>query len=447
MEAKYDPLIGAVLSEKFRVVARLGAGGFGTVYSAVHLVLGTEVAIKVASRANDARAMREAMSAAKLRSPYTVRVFDVGRLESGAPYIVMEHLRGRSLREYLQQEGPLPVPLATAWLNQICSAVHEAHALGLVHRDIKPSNLFVVEGPAVAVHLKLLDFGLAKPASSPVTGEVTEGKLLIGSPAYMSPEQVRASDVTRRSDIWALGVVLFECLSGQRPFERETPSATLVAIAADPPSSLDAAAPHVPPALLEIVAKCLRKAPGERFGSAEELRHALEGVPTGGADIGRMATDATALAGSSAGTLSTLRSLTFAVPGVRFGYRKAAPWAAIALAAAFGMLALSRRSEPLAVGAPSVGSAAGPVTSASPEGGDARSRVTVASDTLPTRLPAPLAEPPLAAASPRVSPSPPRLSRAPVAAPSTSARLGAGAPDQEAPAVTPYSRLVMDPDF
>ncbi len=278
--ANDDTLVGQELAGKYLVVSRLGAGGFGTVYSARNLALGTDVAVKVSRGPDaDARTLREAQAAAGLRSPYTVRVYDVGRLAGGALFIVMELLPGRSLREWLTTRGTLPVALAASWIGHVCSALHEAHAQGLVHRDLKPSNLFVFEGPNLETHLKLLDFGLVKSVEAP-SGEVTQSGTLIGSHLYMSPEQVRGVDVTQQSDIWALGVVLYEALSGKRPFERDTPNATLVAIASEPPRPLAEVAPGLPDEMYRIVSRCLRKAPKERFSSVRSLGSAFAALAT-----------------------------------------------------------------------------------------------------------------------------------------------------------------------
>lgn len=280
-----DPLLGQELAGKYRVLSRLGAGGFGTVYSALNLALGIEVAIKVSrGPEDDARALREAQAAARLRSPYTVRVYDVGRLAGGALFIVMELLPGGPLRAWLAAHGPLSVPLAARWLGQVCAALHEAHAQGLVHRDLKPSNLFVVEGPNLETHLKLLDFGLVKSLAAP-PGDLTQSGALLGSPRYMSPEQVRGVDITHESDIWALGVVLYECLSGRLPFERNSPHATLVAIASEPPRPLSEVAPGLPEEVHRLVGRCLRKAPRERFPSVRSLAIALAAlVPSSSSD-------------------------------------------------------------------------------------------------------------------------------------------------------------------
>lgn len=428
-----DPFIGQALSGKYRVLARLGTGGFGAVYSAQNLSLGTEVAIKVARNAgDDARPMREAQIAAGLQSPYSVRVYDVGRLDDGALYIVMERLHGRSLRQFLEQEGPLPVPLAASWLAQVCWALHEAHALGLVHRDIKPSNLFVVEGPSMQAHLRLLDFGLAKQVEAP-EGDVTDSGKLLGSPPYMSPEQVRAAGVGAQSDLWALGVVLYECLSGRLPFERPTPGATLVAIAAEPPVPLASVVADLPKAVLTLVDRCLRKAPHERFGSAQELGAALAAL--GGQDMASSIPprrEARASASDVAASSTTVATMAVAGSGPPRAYRKAAPWALGAALLGGNALWLSTRGapSPSRETAPVQRVASAPKAEAKPEAPSKEAPRDVSA--------APAASATAVAAPP---PAPPRTARTPARAqPEPSPKATASAP-------SPRPRLVLDPDF
>jgi serine/threonine protein kinase len=209
---------GMVLLGKYRIDGELGAGGFGRVYAARHLELERDVAIKLSSVAVSARFLREAICAGKLRGPHTVRIYDVDRLVGGAPFIVMEHLRGRSLKEHLEHARTVPLAQALRWTLQACEALDEAHGLGLIHRDVKPSNLFLVDDSNDAPLLKLVDFGLAKPWGV-ADDDLTARGLLLGSPAYMSPEQVRSGALDPRTDLWSLGVVLFEMLSGVRPFQ------------------------------------------------------------------------------------------------------------------------------------------------------------------------------------------------------------------------------------
>lgn len=268
--------VGTVLSGKYRIVCELGAGGFGRVYGAENSTLATRVAIKVRHEPDPkGRLLREARLAASLSSPYSVRVYDVGQLDDATPYIVMEYLEGRTLRQYLREQGPVPVHLALDWALQICSALKEAHAIGLVHRDIKPSNLFLMGRPGLDVHVKLVDFGLAKNVLSAKADLFTDSGVLVGSPAYVAPERLRAGETTAQSDIWSLGVVLFEMLSGKLPFEAPTSSGMLAAIAADPPRSLLSVAPHVTSQLESVTARCLRKRPADRFASVEDLARAI----------------------------------------------------------------------------------------------------------------------------------------------------------------------------
>ena len=267
---------GHVLNGKYQIEEELGSGGFGCVYAAENLNLHTRVAIKLRREPGpDARLWREAQLAAALQSPHSVRIFDVDRLDDGTPYIVMEFLEGQTLRDYLRQVQKAPLERAVTWALQICSALGEAHAAGLVHRDIKPSNLFLVKSSHADGHIKLVDFGLAKNVEHADYDTVTDSDVVVGSPAYMAPERVRAGVGTAQADIWSLGVVLFEMLSGKLPFEGETNSALLAAIVADPPRPLLEVAPELPPALGAVIARCLRKRPDDRYASVATLAHDL----------------------------------------------------------------------------------------------------------------------------------------------------------------------------
>jgi serine/threonine-protein kinase len=219
--------------------------------------------------------LHEARLAASLSSPYSVRVFDVGQLDDTTPYIVMEYLEGRTLRQYLREHGPVAVHLALDWALQICSALKEAHAVGLVHRDINPSNLFLVGRPGLDIHVKLVDFGLAKNVLSPQVDLFTDSGVLMGSPAYVAPERLRAGVTTAQSDVWSLGVVLFEMLSGVLPFDAPTSAGMLAAIAADPPRPLRSVAPQLPVQLEAVTARCLRKRAEDRFPSVEDVALAV----------------------------------------------------------------------------------------------------------------------------------------------------------------------------
>lgn len=281
MEAKDSQIqLGATLEGKYHLIGELGAGGFGRVYLAKHLQLGINVAIKVAHGTRNPRALhREARLAAGLSSPFSVRIFDVGCAADATPYIVMEHLQGCTLRQYLADNGSVSPALATRWATEICAALHEAHSKGLIHRDLKPANLFLIEGADQQLHVKLVDFGLAKPLHGGSDESGSDSTVVAGTPAYMAPERLRANHTTVAADIWSLGIVLFEMLSGVRPFEGKTNAATLAAIVADPPRSLGDFVTDVPEALDVTIARCLRKHPNERFRSVAEVAEALRASP------------------------------------------------------------------------------------------------------------------------------------------------------------------------
>ncbi len=269
---------GTVLLEKYRVESVLGRGGMGVVLRVTHLHLGEELAIKILSPEAGggpevhARFLREAQSAVRLRSEHVARVSDVGVLPGGAPYMVMECLRGGDLSGELARRGVLPPGEVVDHVLQACEALAEAHALGIVHRDIKPSNLFLTRRPDGSPLVKVLDFGISKaPVGGP--GVLTRTDTVMGTPGYMSLEQMKASkDVDARSDIWALGIVLYECLNGRRPFDAEKFSATVLRAATEPPPPMD---PRLPRGLQAVILRCLEKDRAARFPSIAALAAAL----------------------------------------------------------------------------------------------------------------------------------------------------------------------------
>ncbi|HZU82434.1 MAG TPA: serine/threonine-protein kinase, partial [Polyangiaceae bacterium] len=235
------PHPGEVVAGKYEIERVLGRGGMGVVVSARHLQLGHRVAIKFKRRAADAestpaeRFLQEARAAAQLSSEHVARVLDFGRTDAGVPYIVMEHLQGIDLQQVLQRDGPMPAPRAVALVLQACEAIAEAHALGIVHRDLKPANLFLSTRRDGAVVLKVLDFGISKVtgAAAGAGAQVrTTSGLFLGSPSYMAPEQARSAEcVDARADVWALGVILFELITGVRPFDGASVAETLARVA------------------------------------------------------------------------------------------------------------------------------------------------------------------------------------------------------------------------
>jgi eukaryotic-like serine/threonine-protein kinase len=276
---------GDVLAGKYRVERVIGSGGMGIVVAARHQQLGQLVAIKfvrdeaIGDEGAVERFLREARAAVKLKSEHAAKVLDVGTLESGAPYMVMEFLEGSDLGQVLEKDGPLPVVAATEWVLQACEAVAEAHAAGIVHRDLKPQNLFLARTVGGLLGVKVLDFGVSKSMGS-ISGEagsLTRTKTMLGSPLYMSPEQMRsARDVNATADVWALGVVLFELLTGRWPFEAETMPDLCLKVVSEPPLSLAKLRPEVPALLVEVVERCLSKDPANRYANGAELASALE---------------------------------------------------------------------------------------------------------------------------------------------------------------------------
>jgi len=278
---------GQILAGKYRVERVLGIGGMGVVVKARHVELDHPVALKfllpdlIANTEAVARFGREARAAARIMSEHVARVLDVGTLDNGAPYMVMEFLEGGDLADWLRARGPLSLEQAVDFVLQACVAVADAHGLGIVHRDLKPANLFWVRRSDGQLVIKVLDFGISKVSersrvSEPPGLSVTRTSAVIGSPLYMSPEQVQsAKNVDARTDIWALGVILFEFLAGVVPFPGEAFGELAVKISVRPTPSLRAHRPEVPPALEAAIARCLEKEREARFRNVAELAMAL----------------------------------------------------------------------------------------------------------------------------------------------------------------------------
>jgi hypothetical protein len=282
---------GQVLAGKYRVERVLGRGGMGVVVAARHLQLERLVALKFllpeacANPEAVARFLREGRAAVQIQGEHVARVTDVGTLEDGAPYLVMEYLNGQDLGAVLQARGPLPIPEAVGYVLQACEAIAEAHSVGIVHRDLKPANLFLARRPDGSALVKVLDFGISKASNPGGTDNqsLTTTSAIMGSPLYMSPEQVRSSrDVDARSDIWSLGVILQELVAGRPPHMAETASALLASIVADAPEPLRYRRGDAPPELESIVLHCLQKDPARRYANVAELALALK--PFGGRD-------------------------------------------------------------------------------------------------------------------------------------------------------------------
>lgn len=277
--------VGRVVCDRYRIERVLGTGGMGLVAAAHDLTTDTTVALKfmrahaLAEPQALQRFVREAQTLFALASEHVARVLDVGNLSDGAPFIVMEYLEGSDLSERLRREGRLPVREATALMLQACAAVEAAHAQGILHRDLKPANLFLTRAEDGSPRLKVLDFGISKAVGvdpSAADTALTGAASTLGSPQYMSPEQIRApADVDVRSDIWSLGVVLFELLDGKPPFDGKSPAEVLARVLTGAIPSLRSARPDVPASVAAIVARCLERKPSRRYATVAELASAL----------------------------------------------------------------------------------------------------------------------------------------------------------------------------
>jgi eukaryotic-like serine/threonine-protein kinase len=272
-----SPQAGDVVAGKYHLVRSIGLGAMGLVFEATHLRMQQRVAIKfmqaklVGQTEAVARFEREGRAASRLTSPHATRIFDVDSTPDGVPYIVSELLDGQDLRHELDEREKLPIEEAVSYVIQACAVMAEAHSFGIVHRDLKPSNLFLAK-TSVGRVVKVLDFGISKMDEEL---ELTTTGFQVGSPRYMSPEQVEAKRVDRRADIWALGVILYRALSGAYPFEGNTSISLALAILTRPPRDLVSLRPEVPPGLVDAIKKALARDVLARHATARDFAEAL----------------------------------------------------------------------------------------------------------------------------------------------------------------------------
>ncbi len=272
-----------MVAGKYVVERVIGSGGMGVVVAARHLQLGERVALKFLLASADesfvARLLREAQLAVRIKSQHVARMLDVGTLDDGAPYLVMELLEGSDLDRLVRDEGLPPLAVALDYVLQACEAVAEAHSLGIVHRDLKPANLFLVRRPDGAPLVKVLDFGISKVVGAfrePMDRSLTRADDMLGSPQYMAPEQVRdPRNVDARCDVFSLGSILYKLLTGHPAFEGGNAATVLAMVLSEPPTPLREHRPEIPPALEALVLGCLEKNPAARVPSVDVLARGL----------------------------------------------------------------------------------------------------------------------------------------------------------------------------
>src|ERR1700736_2936935 len=287
-----DPLIGRTINDRFKISALIARGGMGKVYRAEQAPLGRVCAIKVLNP-NYAgehdpefhkRFFLEASIASKLTHPNTVTIFDYGRTDDDIYYMAMEYLEGHTLHRAIREAGCFPEERAAHIARQICRALREAHSLGVIHRDLKPANIFLVEHGDETDFVKVLDFGLVKDVSEGKPAEeLTQTGLFMGSPKYMAPEQIRGDRVDARTDIYALGIIMYEMITGKVPFDRPNSVNILMAHVNEEAPALRVMNPNIniSPQIEETIGRCMAKDVDQRFRSMDEVLAALKRVGGG----------------------------------------------------------------------------------------------------------------------------------------------------------------------
>ncbi len=275
-------LVGHVLDGKYTLISKLGEGGMGSVYLAEQATMGREVAIKVLrrefsqNRTAIKRFLREARAASKLAHPNTITVYDFGQSNDGLLYLVMERLSGRPLADILDQDGVLAPQRASHIFGQICDSLAEAHKQGITHRDLKPENIFIEQKVGNDDFVKVLDFGIAKMQGDDATGQATATGMICGTPSYMSPEQAMGKDIDGRSDIYALGILLYEMLTNEKPFEGDTPMEVMLKHINEPPPDIyQRTGIQVPQGVQETIERLLSKKADQRPDDCQQAKHML----------------------------------------------------------------------------------------------------------------------------------------------------------------------------
>lgn len=447
--------LGALIADKYRVTRMIGAGGMGTVWEGQHAEVGYRVAIKVlrADQLTDPENVKrfygEARAVAKLRTKHVAKIYDVGQLPDGRPFIVMEFLDGVDLEAELGRRHRLPVEEACRHVIAACVAITEAHSHGIIHRDLKPANLFLAREGAETV-LKVVDFGISKVASDDGV-RLTQTQSAFGTPLYMAPESVRSAKLAdERTDVWALGVILHELVTGHVPFLGESATAVAVAVTMDEPKPPSALVPDLPSFVDTVVATALQKNPSKRYQSAAEMSAAIESGLKGNlamAATTRMEPIHLAAVGPARTPMvaeSTSQALVPPVVATPAPRSSRAMPLLLGVGALVGVLLgviLSRAQSSSAPGSPTAGAEpaapASPLHESQPEVAPERTAVTAATSTASV---APMSTPPTSATTERSverpMPSASARSSGPAASPGATATAATGAPGG-APTATP----------
>ncbi len=317
-EDEADPLIGVLLADAYRVVRMIGQGGMGTVYEARHARLaGRRFAVKVMhdelARKPElvTRFRREAETACVAAHPNVVQVFDVAETETGTPFIVAELLEGEDLGQRLARVKKLDLAVTVTIVRQLCAGLSAAHAQGVVHRDLKPDNLFLVGGDSPMV--KLLDFGIARVNDTGAANRTRTG-IIMGTPAYMAPEQAKGAKVDARADIYSVGAILYRCLTGQEPFVAEDPAATLTAVLTREPQRPRSIAPEIPEAAELVIEHAMARDVEQRFATLAELDAALATLHDSGESVAVTNAGTSVSTSAAVGTTDKTRAAQLARP-------------------------------------------------------------------------------------------------------------------------------------
>jgi serine/threonine protein kinase len=375
-----DLLVGSTVLGKYHIDRLIGRGGMGAVFQATNAAIGKRVALKflaaASSRDGDAaiRFQREAEAASLAESPHIVQIFDSGRSERGLPFLVMELLTGEDLRARLRREGRLDVGAAVHIAAQVLKALRQAHAAGIVHRDLKPDNVFLCRRDDEPAFVKIVDFGISKLQQAPGVDTLTHEGAVLGTAFYMSPEQAQSfPDIDGRTDLFSVGAILYEMLTGEPPHSAPTYEAVLIAICTRDAADVRAKAPEVPDKLARVIARALERNREQRYESAGDMLEDLDATLRDSRALAvKTRASSAAWVGAKSSRSERYRTLVFAIVAALGGFALAAYFVARGGAAPESVAAPPLAAAP-PVAAPGESAAAAPSPSLAPAPGAAHS--------------------------------------------------------------------------